>query len=113
MISRTLFSKYAIIAGGSYFSPIKAAVDVWRFTNASKSKTLRGAEGKLEELANELWNEHFDSKDSRNWDKETAYTRDLAESTMMINSRFAYHVYTVDVQLGATETIARGVNEEW
>jgi hypothetical protein len=111
-ISRTLFSKYAITAGGSYFSPIKAAVDVWRFTNASRPKTLRGAEGRLEELVSELWNEHFDSKDSRNWDKETAYTRDIAEPNLMINSVFAYHVYTVDVQLGTTETIARGF-EKW
>lgn len=111
-IARTLFSKYAIVAGGTYFSPIKASVDIWRFTNASKAETLRGAEGKLEELANELWNEHFDEKQSRNWDKETAYSRDIAEATMMINSRYAYHVYTVDVQLGTTETIARGT-EKW
>ena len=109
MIRRGLFAKYAEIYDHSIYSPIKASVDVWRYTNASKKATLGNMEHRLEELANELWDEYFG--EGRHYVPSSAYSLDTEPATTALNIHYRYHVYIIDLNAGNMETLAMGIKK--
>lgn len=100
---------YAKGTAPSEFSPFKCAVDVWRFTNSSK--TGKG-ESRLLEIAHDKFEEYFE--EYHIWDMNEGYEHDTIEKdavTLLLNIKVGYYVYIVYTHMGIaqTEEIARGV----
>ena len=104
---RALFSKYKYIAGGKKkYSPVKASVDVWRFTN---SKTGTNSEDRLEEIANILFDEWFEDVRVIG-DTGTGFSFDVDTPSMMLNVKYEYEVYTIG-ETGERNVLAEGVKQ--
>ena len=93
MIRRAFYSKYTMLVGGSgKWSPIKASVDITRYTNATRTETLN--ESRMAELAEEYFEEWFGGN-VRTWNpSHQGFEVDSGyEATMMINSKVHIYVY--------------------
>lgn len=100
---REIASKYAMATKNhDYESPVKVAVDVWRYTNSSK--TGRG-ESRLIDIAIDKFEEYFDSY--RTWDTKVGYMHDTHKALAMLNIRVYWIAYVV-VNM-ATVEVGRGV----
>ena len=92
---RAFYSKYAMVAGGDKkLSPVKASVDITRFTNATRAETVN--ESKMRDIANDYWEQSFSGV--RMWEpKHEGFELDADEkANMRLNAIVRVYVYTVD-----------------
>jgi len=105
-IYREVASVYAMLTPADKKSPVKAAVDVWRYTN---SANMGRGESRLLEIANDLFEEFFG--DTRTWNRNEGYQHDSTGSAeLALNIMCKYEIYTVQVhwQVPESTSIASG-----
>ena len=105
-IYREVASVYAMLTPAYKESPVKAAVDVWRYTN---SASMGRGESRLLEIANDLFEEFFG--DTRTWNKNEGYQHDSSDrAELALNIMCRYEIYTVRVhwQVPELDSIAIG-----